>query len=87
MICKEHVCIKGDHVTLERIRTLESQTEDLLVRAQHAHEAGDFGTDRWVGSHQWMLWQTRAMRMTLEHPQVPEGFINFALITDALRMC
>jgi hypothetical protein len=73
MTCKEHVCIKGDHVTLDRIRMLESQTEVLLKQAQEAHEDGDFGADRWVDNHKWKLAHVRAMRMALEHPAVPVG--------------
>lgn len=75
MTCKEHVCIKGDHVTLDRIRLLEAQTESLLVKAQQAHEDGDFGADRWVDNHKWKLAHVKAMRMSLEHPKVPEGSV------------
>jgi len=73
MTCKEHFCIKGDHVTLERIQLLEAQTAMLLQQAQKAHEDGDFGADRWVDNHKWKLTHVRAMRMALEHPDVPEG--------------
>ncbi|MBQ4854640.1 hypothetical protein IMW82_08155 [Rhodanobacter sp. B2A1Ga4] len=73
MTCKEHVCVKGDHVTLDRIRLLEAQTEVLLQQAQKAHEDGDFGADRWVDNHKWKLAHVRAMRMALEHPALPEG--------------
>lgn len=75
MTCEEHVCIKGDHVSLERICLLEAQTELLLQQAQKAHEDGDFGADRWVDNHKWKLAHVRAMRMALEHPQVPDGSI------------
>src|SRR3546814_15850274 len=75
MTCKEHVCVKGDHVTLDRIRLLEAQTELLLRQAQQAHEDGDFGADRWIDNHKWKLAHVRAMRMALEHPKVPEGAI------------
>lgn len=75
MTCKEHVCIKGDHVTLERIRVLEEQTETLLSRAQQAHEDGDFGADRWVDNHKWKLAHVRSLRMMLEHPEVPDGAV------------
>lgn len=73
MTCKEHVCIKGDHVTLERIRLLEAQTEILLRQAQKAHEDGDFGADRWVDNHKWKLAHVRAMRVALERANVPDG--------------
>ncbi|QDS21046.1 hypothetical protein [Xanthomonas citri] len=75
MTCKEHVCIKGDHVTLDRIRLLEAQTETLLQQAMKAHKDGDFGADRWVDNHKWKLAHVKAMRMALEHPNVPEGAI------------
>lgn len=75
MSCKEHVCIKGDHVTLDRIRLLEAQTETLLERAQVAHQEGDFGADRWVDNHKWKLAHVKAMRMALEHPSVPVGAV------------
>lgn len=75
MTCKEHVCIKGDHVTLERISLLEAQTKLLLERAIQAYEAGDFGADRWVDNHKWKLAHVQAMRMTLEHEAVPAGAV------------
>lgn len=75
MTCKEHVCVKGDHVTLDRIRLLEAQTENLLEQAQRAHAEGDFGADRWVDNHKWKLAHVRAMRMALEHQDVAEGAI------------
>jgi len=75
MTCKEHVCIKGDHVTLERIQLLEAQTAMLLQQAQKAHEDGDFGADRWVDNHKWKLAHVRAMRMALEHPDIHEGAV------------
>ena len=75
MTCKEHVCIKGDHVTLDRIRLLEAQTEALLQEAMKAHKDGDFGADRWVDNHKWKLAHVKAMRMALEHPNVPEAAI------------
>lgn len=73
MTCKEHICVKGDHVTLERILLLEAQTELLLQQARKAHEDGDFGADRWVDNHKWKLAHVRAMRVALEHPSVPDG--------------
>ncbi len=73
MTCKEHVCVKGDHITLDRILLLEAQTEKLLQQAMKAHEDGDFGADRWVDNHKWKLAHVTAMRLGLEHPSVPEG--------------
>lgn len=73
MTCKEHVCIKGDHVTLERLYLLRSQTSDMLGRAQEAHDDGEFGADRWVDNHKWKLAHVTAMIAALEHPQMPDG--------------
>jgi len=75
MTCKEHACIKGDHVALDRIRLLEAQTEKLLQQAMKAHEDGDFGADRWVDNHKWKLAHVKAMRIALEHPNVLEGAV------------
>lgn len=75
MTCKEHVCIKGDHVTLERLQRLEEQTELLLQKAQQAHNDGDFGADRWVDNHKWKLAHIRAMRLALQNPQIPDGVV------------
>lgn len=75
MTCKEHVCIKGDHVTLDRIRLLEKQTELLLEKARQAQDDGDFGADRWVDSHKWKLAHVRAMRIALEKDSTPDGTI------------
>lgn len=73
MTCKEHVCIKGDHVSLDRIKLLEAQTELLLKRAQDAHADGIFGADRWVDNHKWKLAHTKAIRITLERDDVLDG--------------
>ena len=75
MTCKEHRCIKGDHVTLDRIRLLEAQTQILLEKAQQAHVDGDFGADRWVDNHKWKLAHTRTMRILLEEESVPDGAV------------
>lgn len=75
MTCTEHVCVKGDHVTLERIRLLERQTELLLERAQSAHEDSVFGADRWVDNHKWKLAHVRTMRMLLERPDLADGAV------------
>lgn len=73
MTCKEHVCIKGDHVTLDRVRLLENQTAALLYQAQQAHEQGFFGADRWADNHKWKLAHTKSIRLTLEKEDVPDG--------------
>jgi len=75
MTCKEHVCIKGDHGKLERIRLLEAQTKLLLERAQVAHQEGSFGADRWVDNHKWKLAHVQAMRMALEQDDLLAGAI------------
>jgi len=75
MTCKEHRCIKGDHVTLDRIRLLEAQTQKLLEKAQQAHIDGDFGADRWVDNHKWKLAHTRTMRIMLEEEALPDGTV------------
>lgn len=73
LTCKEHVCIKGDHITLDRIRLLENQTAELLHQAQQAHEEGLFGADRWVDNHKWKLAHTKSIRLKLEEEDVPYG--------------
>jgi hypothetical protein len=73
MTCKEHVCIEGDHITLDRIKVLEAQTLELLAKAKEAHEEGVFGADRWIDNHKAKLVHVQAIRLTLEHPQVPNG--------------
>ncbi len=73
MTCKEHVCIKGDHVTLDRILLLEKQLELLLKKAREAQQDGDFGADRWVDNHKWKLAHVRTMRIILEKEEVPDG--------------
>lgn len=75
MTCTEHVCVKGDHVTLERLQRLEEQTAGLLHKAQQAQEEGLFGADRWVDNHKWKLAHVRAMRLAMENPAVPDGAV------------
>ncbi|HEX7323955.1 MAG TPA: hypothetical protein VF292_01195 [Rhodanobacteraceae bacterium] len=73
MTCKLHVCIKGDFVTLDRIKRLEDQLQFALERAEEAHEEGKFGADRWVDHFKWELGHTRTMRIMLERPDIPDG--------------
>lgn len=73
MTCKLHVCIKGDFVTLDRIKRLEEQLEMALGRAEEAWQAGAFGADRWVDHFKWELAHTCAMRVMLERPDIPDG--------------
>lgn len=73
MTCKEHVCVKGDHVTLDRVKQLEAMTEQLLVKARQGASDGDFGADRWVDHHKWKLAHVRTMRTLLESESVPDG--------------
>lgn len=73
MTCKLHVCIKGDFVTLDRIKRLEDQLQFALDRAEEAHQAGTFGADRWVDHFKWELAHTRTMRIMLERADIPDG--------------
>lgn len=73
MTCKQHVCIKGDFATLDRIKRLEDQLQAALGRAAEEHHAGTFGADRWVDHYRWELAHTRTMRVMLENPGIPDG--------------
>lgn len=73
MTCTEHACIKGDVVTLERIKLLEAQLQVSLDRAQEARQQEVFGADRWVDHYLWELAHTRTMRLMLENPTIPDG--------------
>ena len=75
MTCKNHICIKGDHVTLDRIKRLEVETADLLEKAREAAEAGEFGANRWVDNHAWKLTLVRTTRTLLEDESVPDGTV------------
>ena len=75
MTCKEHVCIKGKHKSLERIKRLEEQTAHLLNKAREASSNGEFGADRWVDNHTWKLSHVRTMRTLLEAESVPNGAV------------
>lgn len=73
MTCKQHVCTKGDAVTLNRIKRLEEQLQIALGRAETEHQVGTFGADRWMDHYKWELAHTRTMRMMLERTDVPDG--------------
>ncbi len=75
MACKEHVCIKGEHVTLERIKRLEEMLVERLDKAREAASEGVFGTDRWVDDCIWELALARTMRKMLEAGPVPNGTV------------
>jgi len=71
--CKQNACVKGDVVTLDRIKRLEDQLQVALDRAENAHQGGAFGADRWVDHYKWELAHTRTMRVMLERPDIPDG--------------
>ena len=75
MTCKEHVCIKGEHVTLERVKKLEEMLDESLRKARGAAIEGVFGAVRWVDDVIWELSLTRTMRKMLEAGPVPDGTI------------
>ena len=72
--CKDHVFIKGDHVTLERIRVHEERlAKQLEERVQVASGGHVFGADRWVDDVIFDLALTRTIRRMLEVETVPDG--------------
>lgn len=75
MTCKEHVCIKGDHITLDRIKGLEEMTSTQLDKARQASSGGIFGADRWTDHYKWKLAHVRTMRTMLEAGSVPDGSV------------
>ena len=75
MTCKEHVCIKGEHMTLERIKRLEAMLVERLNKARQVASEGDFGSDRWVDDCIWELALARTMRKMLEAGPVPDGTV------------
>ena len=75
MTCKERVCIKGEHLTLQRITQLEKMTTTLLEKTHWAARESVFGADRW-GDHQtWKLSLVRSIRTMLESNSVPDGAV------------
>ena len=75
MTCKEHVFIKGEHVTLARIKRHEELLVERLDKARQAATEDVFGADRWVDDCIWELALTRAMRTMLEAGPVPDGTV------------
>ena len=76
MACKAHRWIKGDHITLERVRKHETMLlEQLKNRTQVAAKGLVFGADRWVDDAIWELALTRTMRKMLESEEVPDGTV------------
>ena len=73
MTCKEHVFIKGEHVTLARIKRHEELLVGRLDKARQAATEGVFGADRWIDDCIWELALTRTIRTMLEEGPVPDG--------------
>ena len=72
--CKDHVFIKGNHVTLERIREHEERlSKQLEERIQVASGGHVFGAERWVDDVIFNLALTRTIRRMLEAETVPDG--------------
>ena len=75
MTCKEHVCIKGEHMTLARIKRHEEMLVERLNKARQVASEDVFGAYRWVDDCIWELALTRTMRIMLEHGPVPDGTV------------
>lgn len=73
MTCREHVCIKGDFVTLDRIKRQEEHLQLALDKAEKDHEKGEFGTNQWADHYKWELAHTRTMRTMLERQDIQDG--------------
>ena len=76
MTCKAHRWIKGDHMTLDRVRNHEAMlVKQFESRIQNAAEGIVFGANRWLDDVIWELALTRTMRKMLESGDVPDGTV------------
>ncbi len=71
--CDEQVCIKGDGVREENIRTLQAETRALLAAAEEATEDGEAGANRWVEHQRTTLARVDQLCSIFDDSNVPEG--------------
>lgn len=73
--CSEHVCVKGDAVKLDNIRTLRALTDNQLKKAKAAQGEDYDGADRWSQHQIQTLERIDQLIQILESPEVPDGSV------------
>lgn len=71
--CHEHVCVKGDKKTEDRIRLRHQQVGQDLEAARLAVENGFMGADRWFVHQEKTHHRLSQLVAVLDDPTVPEG--------------
>lgn len=71
--CTEHLCIKGDKKSFERIKRRLQVVEEQYAAAKKAIADGKAGADRWFEYHKLSRNRLRELVLILENPAIPDG--------------
>ena len=73
--CTEQVCVKGETVKYERLKTQRDGIRLQLVKAQAANEDGIYGADRWSQHQIKTLERVDQLIDILESKDIPDGTV------------
>jgi hypothetical protein len=71
--CRDLVCVKGDMVKAERLRTRLVEAKRLLDHAEQARSSGYAGSDRWLEHHRLTVERLTQLNEILDDPNVADG--------------
>lgn len=90
--CKEHKCIKGDDVKLERIKFERDHMKVQLDKAAAAAQEGFYGADRWLNDYMKTFEAANQIIAFMEDPNIEDGAViqavddGFTPLNQALEM-
>jgi hypothetical protein len=73
--CTEQVCVKGEALKLERLRTQRDLIRTQLAKAKSANADGVYGADRWTQHQLKTLDRVEQLIGILESPDTPDGTV------------
>lgn len=73
LTCQDLVCVKGDIVKTERLRTRLAEAKCLLNHVEHARSEGFAGSDRWLDHHRGTVERLTQLCAIMDDPDVPDG--------------
>lgn len=71
--CSEQVCVKGEKLKLERLKSLLDTTECLVIKAKEAISDDELGADKWYLHQTKTLERVKGIIALMEKPELPDG--------------
>jgi len=73
--CRDHICVKGDAIKLDRLKKRLEEAKVLLKRAESAVDEGYSGSNRWLNHHRSTVGRLSELEGILEDPSVADGAV------------